>query len=196
VWFHEAQLSDKGITPLPGMRPLAVTWDGKSNVLYNTQQLKPPQRCHVVGKTMMTGLRDPFALEHAALRHGFTSTTWHLVSAVGAKPGVEAKLKIYDQRYAMQPVYNQDQLEWPIPVPDPPHRWGNGTEMRPHEQVLLEEIRQRQNLDARVWVKASYQQHTNNVRHGAVPVVINLGVPVGITTVLNTEQLVDAKLSL
>jgi hypothetical protein len=192
VWFLESQLSESGVAPLPGMRPMTTTWDGKRAVLYNAAQLTPPHRAHVYGDALpVNSVTDRTVLSSVAERNGFTSNAWCAVSRVGGKPGVRARAKAFCPRYGVVPVYNEDQLVWPIPVPDPPHRWGNGSHMLPHYQEQLELARQQQGFASRVWYKAGFHRHKNNVRPGAVLITIDLGIPLGNTPVLNATQLID-----
>jgi hypothetical protein len=64
--------------------------------------------------------------------------------------------------------------------------------MLPHEQLVVESVRRERGFTSRLWSTASYHEHTRNVRPGALPVAVDLGVPFGETMILNNEQLVDA----
>jgi hypothetical protein len=178
------------------MRPFSTTWDGKVTVLYNAHQLTKPQQSYVLGDgaVPVRSCGDMCVLQHASQRNGFTSNTWHPVSFVGVKPGVEATAKIYHRRNGVVPLYNEAQLVWPIPVPEPPHHWSTGGCMLPHEQNFFESARKEQGFTTRVWTRAGYHERTHNVRHDAIQVIADLGFPFGKTSVLNVGQLINPRI--
>jgi hypothetical protein len=125
-------------------------------------------------------------------KHGFVSNRWCCESIVGKRPGIEPKVKIFDRRFGVVGMYNRDQLEWPIPVPDPPHRWASGSSMLPHDQVLLEQARVTLGVTSRRWVTAKSHVMSNNLLPGAARTKFDNVMPRGVNEVVNVDQLVDA----
>jgi hypothetical protein len=130
-----------------------------------------------------------FVLQHVAGRHGFPSILWCSVLTVGLRPDVAPKAHVFDRRHGVCGVYNHGQIDWPIPVPDPPHSWASGSAMPPHDQAVLEQSRVRLGLTSRRWVMAHANVVSSNVVSGAVATDVDTVFPRGVMTLLNTDQL-------
>jgi hypothetical protein len=161
--------------------------------LYNTDQLVPPASEHFFSNDVRASGPDAFVLAHVAGRCGFTSNVWCTAKSVGLRPNVAPKASVFDRRFGTATMYNRSQLQWPIPVPDAPHLWANGSAFPPHDQVVLEEARIKLRLNARRWVAARAQVVGNNAVPGAIPTTVEIVMPRGAVEVLNTEQLLEAK---
>jgi hypothetical protein len=191
VWFRESQLGS--MSPLPGEMPIELMVDAKLHVLFNTSQLSPPRRNHVLGAAgLATPAYDQFVLEHIAAKHGFSSTSWESSRFTGIKPDVDFVARVHCSRYGVIPTYNHDQLDWPIPIPEVPHVWNSGGRIHAHTQVVLQQAWLNQRFSSRQWCTESYHRHVNNVKPDATALPVDLGVPMGVVGVLNADQLVDA----
>jgi hypothetical protein len=198
VWFTERQLGC-AIEPRPGQAPSLLTVSGAAERLYNTDQLVAATAGHVLDngcgapgvERCVKGV-DVFVMTSGADKHGFVSNRWCCESIVGLRPGIEPKVKIFNRRFGVVGMYNRDQLEWPIPVPDPPHRWANGSPMLPHDQMLLEQARVTLGVASRRWTAAQPQAAKNNVQPGAEATQFDNPIPRGVQEVINVDQLIDA----
>jgi hypothetical protein len=191
VWFLEQQLG-KGIVVRPGQTPSLLTFEGVAERLYNTDQLVRPERPHAFGNGQPVTGADAFVLEHVTERRGFTSNVWSAESIVGIRPRVACIANVFDTRFCTRGVYNHDQLEWPIPVPDPLHCFSNGAAFLPHDQVVLEQARVTLGLSSRRWFVAHSHVTGNNVLPGAELTKVSTAIPRGMIELVNADQLIEA----
>jgi hypothetical protein len=190
VWFLEQQLGN-GIVPRPGQTPSQLTLNGQRQKLYNTDQLTQPPRAHIFSNGCSMKSDDALVLEYVARRRGFVSNVWSAARFVGVRCGVTSSAYIFDGRYGVLGMYNQDQLVWPIPVPDPPHCWANGSAMLPHEQLVLEQARISLGLTSRRWVVARSDVACNNLQPGAELTKLSSALPRAVMTVANVDQVIN-----
>jgi hypothetical protein len=190
VWFQEYQLGN-GIVPLPRQAPAQLTLDGEAHHVYNTDQLVPPLRTHAFGNGSLVTKFDAYVLEYVAGSRGFTSNVWSAESVVGVRPGVACSAHVLHARFGTSAMYNHGQLDWPLPVPDPPHCWASGVVMLPHEQAVLEQARVTLGLTSRRWVGAHAHVAGNNVLPGMEPTHVEFAMPRRTARLVNTDQLID-----
>jgi hypothetical protein len=198
VWFREHQVGS-GIVPRTGQVPSLLKLGGNTERLYNTDQLVPPFDAQLFdngigtnGDAARVNGPDVFVMTYAAAKNGFVSNRWCAESIVGLRPGVELRVKLFHRRFGTVGMYNHDQLEWPIPALDPPHRWASGAMMFPHDQVVLEQARVTLGLASRRWVAAQPQVARNNVLAEAIRTTFDNAIPRGVQEVVNVDQLIDA----
>jgi hypothetical protein len=152
-WFDAGDL--RSLRLLPGQAPIAVeARDGQRVVVVNADQLAEPDAVHsiAVADGRYVASWETKLLEHVRQARGFTATTWVPVNVVGLKPGVEPVSTLAGNSIPNR-VYNTDQLEWPVAVPDPPHTWPSGRRFRPHEQQVLAAAAATHGFTSRTWHK-------------------------------------------
>jgi hypothetical protein len=187
VWLCAAQTPKSRLNP--GETPIAVHVNSERELWFNASQVVPPMASHMVLRNgAALNLDDQVVLQHVAAREGFTSQVWVSARHVGMLDGVISLAHVSNRRYGTVPMYNMDQLVWPIPVPAEPHSWAkSGVAMKPHEQVFLEKIRQQRGFTSRQWAVSEHQVKLNNARPGAAPVLLQTLMKS--VEVLNRDQL-------
>jgi hypothetical protein len=185
VWFSDTQVAAGQLEPLQRENTVTV----EHNVLFNAAQLKSTAGGHTFHNgAVMRISDDQLVLQYVAAKEGFASKKWVATTMVGPLDGVTPLAHVWSTRHGTVPMYNLDQLEWPIPVPAEPHSWATtGSAMLPHQQLFLEKVMQRRGFASRQWYSAPQQIGLDNVMPGALPVVLQ--TPTDSVELLNRNQL-------